>query len=240
MILIPAYNEEKNIGKVLDEIREEGWLERADILVINDGSVDRTSEMARNHGAQVIDQIYNMGYGSALQTGYKYAVYEGYDYVLQMDADGQHLVSNLTRLMDAMSGDPSLNIVIGSRFLDSSQKYPVSGFKKFAIWVLKRLIYQTSGQRITDPTSGLQALNREAFRSYSKFEEFDIRYPDANMIIQMLMRGFKIKEIPAEMKPRIEGKSMHSGLKPILYGILMLISVMTVYVREKKLQTKRR
>lgn len=240
MILIPAYNEENNIGNVIDEIKDAGWNEKADIVVINDGSSDKTSEAARMHGAKVIDQIYNMGYGSALQTGYKYAMYEEYDYVLQMDADGQHLVSNLSSLLETIMGDKTINIVIGSRFCDGTEGYPISYYKKFAIWVLKNLIYSASGQKISDPTSGLQALNREAFCTYAKFEEFDTRYPDANMIIQMLMRGFKIIEIPAQMKPRVSGKSMHSGLKPLLYGILMLISVTTVYVREKRFSDKRR
>lgn len=240
MILIPAYNEEKNIGNVLEEINSAGWEEWADIVVVNDGSTDATSKEAREHGAEVIDLIYNMGYGSALQTGYKYAQYEGYEYVLQMDADGQHLVSNLGNLAKVIMQDKTVNIVIGSRFYNGRKDYPLSIYKRFAIWVLKDLIHHTSGQRISDPTSGLQALNREAFCSYAKFEEFDTRYPDANMIIQMLMRGFKIVEIPAQMKTRASGKSMHSGLKPLLYGILMLISVITVYVREKRFSGRRR
>lgn len=235
LILIPAFNESETIGTLIRSIQAEA--EYADILVVNDGSKDETSFVSKAHGAAVVTHVFNMGYGSALQVGYKYAVRHGYDYLIQIDADGQHDVSNIANIYKRLregdgSGAPP-DIVIGSRFLEGSVSFKVSGVKKIAISFFRFVIRTFTKYRITDPTSGLQGLNRRAFLFYSYFNNFDYRYPDANMIIQMLLNGYDVQEIPAVMHLRETGESMHSGLKPINYIVIMVLSTTTVIFRDK-------
>ena len=234
LVILPAYNEEECIGLFLDKLREQGVFEKADVLVINDGSVDSTSLISKSKGAHVITHVYNLGYGCALQTGYKYAVRHGYKYVIQIDSDGQHDACNVASLYGVLSQekDPP-DIVIGSRFFDGSVSFPIPVVKKVAISFFRFIISKSTKMSITDPTSGLQGLNRRAFLFYSHFNNFVYDYPDANMIIQMLLNDFVIKEIPSVMHPRKTGTSMHSGLKPVLYILKMLLNTMIVVAREK-------
>lgn len=244
LLLIPAYNEEESIGTFLDKLKDAGVYELADILVVNDFSRDQTVNIAHQHQVKVINHVYNLGYGSALQLGYKYAVRKQYKYVIQLDADGQHDACNVFNLYERLTTpqeDGTLpDIVIGSRFADGSKTFHISGLKKISISFFRWMIKATTGKRIKDPTSGLQGLNRDAFLYYSKFQNFDNMYPDANMIVQMLMLGYRITEIPSVMHERQAGVSMHSGiLKPLLYMMIMPLSVMAVYFRLKTHRAKR-
>lgn len=247
LLLIPAYNEENTIGALLDSLDAAGVREYADVMVVDDCSSDLTGMIARAHGAVTVRNIFNLGYGSALQLGYKYAVRRGYDHVIQMDADGQHDICNIPALQKALDtpldsfGGRKPDIVIGSRFLKGSTTFPISGLKKVAIHLFSGLIKRITGRTILDPTSGLQGLSRPAFLYYSKYNQFNSRYPDANMIVQMLLHGFAVTEIPSVMHARETGISMHSGvLKPALYMIIMSVSIFAVTVREKERQRKLR
>ncbi len=235
LIIIPAYNEEKNIGRFLEEIHRTEASAEADILVIDDASTDRTAKIAEDMGCTVVTNIYNLGYGSGLQIGYKYALKHGYDHVIQMDADGQHDACNIDRIYRKLlwrdEDGKCLDIVLGSRFLKGSVTFPISLAKKIAIKVFRSLIRLGAGRRITDPTTGLQGLSRRAFSFYAGYNRFDDKYPDANMLMQMLLLGFRVEEIPAVMHPRTEGVSMHSGLKPMLYMFRMTFSIVAVWVR---------
>lgn len=237
LIIIPAYNEEKNIGKVLSQLTEPELASIADILVMNDASKDNTKEVAESYGAKVITHVYNLGYGCGLQLGFKYAVEHGYEYVIQMDADGQHDVCNVKTIYDELQKtDENGNypdIVLGSRFVKGSVKYPTSLAKKFAYKLFGGLIRLGTKKKIYDPTTGLQGLNRRTFEYYSKYNHFENKYPDANILMQMLMLGCNVREIPALMHVRTEGKSMHSGLKPIIYMLRMTFSIIAVWLRIK-------
>jgi len=235
LIIIPAYNEEKNIGAFLEKLSRTETAAEADILVVNDASTDRTAKIAEDMGCTVVTNLYNLGYGSGLQIGYKYAVKHNYDYVIQMDADGQHDACNADllygKLLDGENGGKHPDIVLGSRFLEGSVTYPVPLARRTGGKVFRFLIRLAAGQRITDPTTGLQGLSRRAFSFYAGFNRFDDQYPDANMLMQMLLLGFRVEEIPAVMHPRTEGVSMHSGLKPVLYMFRMTFSIAAVWVR---------
>jgi len=234
LLIMPAYNESESIGPFLDRIRYAGIYEIADVIVINDGSTDGTSMIARNHGARVITHIYNLGYGCALQTGYKFAVRHHYKYVIQIDSDGQHDVCNIEKIYDALrKEDNPPDIVIGSRFLAESQSFKISIIKKITIKFFNFIINSVTRRVISDPTSGLQGLNRRAFLYYSLYNHFEYDYPDANMVIQMLLNKFNICEISAVMHTRKAGKSMHSGLKPFIYMLKMTINILSVILRDK-------
>lgn len=236
LIIIPAYNEAKTIEPVLDKLTSAPISDFADVLILNDASKDGTQCVCKSKGISVVTHVFNLGYGSGLQVGYKYAIRRGYEYVIQMDADGQHDPSNVIKLYEALKtkneNGEYPDIVIGSRFVDGAVSFPVPITKKIAFVLFRSLIKQGTGQKIMDPTSGLQGLSKRTFWYYSKFSCFDDKYPDANMLMQMKMLGFIVKEIPAVMYDRTEGESMHSGIiKPFLYMIRMIFSIIAVWIR---------
>ncbi len=242
LLVIPAYNEEKNIAKTLQNLKDANILEKMDVLVINDGSKDKTEKVVKACGINIITQVYNLGYGATLQTGYKYANDNGYEYLLQMDADGQHDVKNLDRLMEKLEpkdNAKTVDMVIGTRFLKDSETFYVSKSKLIAINLFRFVIKKTTGYTLTDPTSGLMGLNRKTFSYYSKYLNFDTKYPDLNMIVQMLLLGFHIEEIPAIMHARTEGTSMHDGMFNVIrYMFIMSLSTFNSYMRYRKSRKK--
>ena len=239
LIIMPAYNEEASIGHFLDELLSSDAMTFADVLVINDASSDRTEQIIKHKQISYLSHPFNLGYGTALQSGYKYARKMNYKYIIQIDSDGQHDVCNIDLLYQCLKhgkdGNNPPDMVIGSRFLDGSISFPISKVKKLAILLFRKVIWIEGRQKITDPTSGLQGLSYPVFEYYSHFGNFDNNYPDSNMIIQMALLGFQIQEIPAIMHKREAGKSMHFGiLKPMLYMFVMLFSTFNVYIRHKK------
>jgi glycosyltransferase involved in cell wall biosynthesis len=239
LVIVPVFNEEKNLANLLESLSEPKIRSFADILIINDASSDRTEAIAKSYNMPLITHVFNLGYGATLQVGYKYAVRNNYKYVIQIDGDGQHSVDNIAHIYrflhskDAEGNTP--DIVIGSRFLAGSKAYKISAIKKLSISYFSCLIKKKTGVLITDPTSGLQGLSRRAFKYYSQYGNFDCSYPDANMIIQMLLLGYRIKETTSVMYERKAGVSMHRGLiKQLIYMLTMPLSIWTVTVRIKK------
>lgn len=240
LIIMPAHNEEQNISRVLEQLEQPEIAELADVLVIDDASTDSTGRIVKAHHEHLVTHVFNMGYGTALQSGYRYAVRNNYQYVIQMDADGQHDACNIPviyrKLREKTEGAELPDIVLASRFMKESTYFPVSVSKKIAYKFFRLLIYMLTGKRIYDPTTGMQGLNRRAFRYYSEVGHFDDKYPDANMILQMLLMGFQVVQIPAVMHTRTAGQSLHSGLRPIWYMLRMFFSMMTVLFRIKVLR----
>lgn len=240
LIIIPAYNEERNIEAVLEKLETPEISSIADVLVMNDASSDSTNWVVKAHGHTLVTHVFNLGYGSALQLGYKYAIRRKYRYVIQMDADGQHDVCNIPQLYKRLKTKDTdgrcPDIVLGSRFMEGSGEYFAGFARTLAYGLFRWIIRVVTGRRIADPTTGLQGLSRRAFLYYSKYRHFDDKYPDANMIIQMLLLGFKVEEIPAVMHQRDCGESMHSGLKPFVYMFRMIFSIIGVIFRVKVLK----
>lgn len=236
LIILPAYNEEACIGGFLQQLKQSSIMEIADVLVINDASTDATASIVKKLQIPILNHPYNLGYGAALQTGYKYAVSKKYRYLIQLDSDGQHDICNIERIYQQLTNpEQSPDLVIGTRFHRDSKSFAISWPKKVAIHFFRRVIKVTSKQIITDPTSGLQGMNRKVFEYYSQFDNFDTNYPDANMIVQMALLGFRIQEIPAVMHAREAGTSMHFGIiEPILYMFIMVFSTLNVYIRNRK------
>lgn len=231
LVLIPVYNEESSIGKVLDEIN--GLELDVDIIVIDDGSVDRTADIVRQKGIQIIFLPYNLGYGGALQTGFKYAVSKDYKYLIQFDGDGQHDALNIVQIMDTMEKE-NADIVIGSRFL--SAKHGTGFLKSIVIKIFRLIIKLLTGCSVTDPTSGLQGLSRKAFCHYSRMGNYPADFPDADILITMLSLKYKVVEIPANIRNRTSGVSMHAGLRTLFYMVKIMISIFVVILRTKVVQ----
>jgi glycosyltransferase involved in cell wall biosynthesis len=206
-----------------------------DILVVNDGSKDNTLLQMQGLAITVVSHPFNLGYGAALQTGFKYATIHGYQYIIQLDADGQHDVSCVKSILDRLlMGD--VDLVIGSRFLSDHSQMHFGFTKKLAIGFFTRMIHLLGKKKLTDPTSGYKGLSRRLFQYYSGMGKFPSDFPDADIIIQTLRYGFKLDEISVKMKDRTEGVSMHSGLKPIYYMIKVTLSIMIVILREKTIK----
>lgn len=229
LIIIPAFNEEDNIVNVLRDIKAENI--NLDILVVDDGSKDKTRELVINEGVNIISHPYNLGYGATLQTGFKYAKKVQYKYVIQFDGDGQHDSRNLKNICNEICKAES-DIVTGSRFLVKSS-YKVGFLKTAVIALLKFLIKTSTGKSISDPTCGFKALSKRTYEYYASMGNYPPDYPDADIIIQMLKLGFKIKEVPVTIKERVYGESMHSGLKPIVYLLKMILSINIVLLRDR-------
>lgn len=225
LFVIPAYNEADNIEKVLNEIKKDASF--ADVLVINDCSKDNTAQIVRKNGVKCIDNIFNMKYAMAVQTGIKYAYQNDYDYVIQFDADGQHIAKEAVKLLDAIK-ERKDDIIIGSRFIEDTG-YPSPFFRRLGTRMFESMIKFFTGKRIHDPLSGFQCLNKKVIERYSKeYPEF----PDANLVIEMLMSGYKISEVPVKMRLRETGESMHGGIiKPIKYMIQMFYEILLIFIK---------
>ena len=226
-VIIPAYNEAERIASTIADIRK---FSNADIIVVNDGSTDNTVSEAKAAGAAVLDLPFNLGYGAALQTGLKYALKKGYEFTVQMDADGQHDPSAIQSLIKPVL-DSEIDIAVGSRFL-SGGDYKAPFIRRVGMLFFAFIASIFTGKRITDPTSGFQALNRKVMEFYAS-EAYPVDYPDADVIIMLHRRGIKFKEVPITMKRAVGKLSMHSGLKPFYYTFKMLLSILVTLLRNK-------
>ena len=227
LFVIPAYNESMNIEKTLNEIKKD--VDYADIVVINDCSKDNTREIVEKNGIKCITMPFNVRYAMAVQTGIKYALENDYDYVIQFDADGQHIAKEAEKLYKAIKKE-KCDIVIGSRYIEDLG-YPAPFFRKLGTKMFSWIIKITCKEKITDPLSGFQCLNRRVIERYAKMGNYP-EFPDANLVIEMLLSGYTIKEVPARMRLREFGESMHGGIiKPIKYMISLFYTIIFVLIK---------
>ncbi|MER2599138.1 MAG: glycosyltransferase family 2 protein [Caldilineales bacterium] len=235
LLILPAYNEATNLPRVLPEARAAapGY----DVVVINDGSRDATAEVARSLGAAVVTLPVNLGYGGAVQTGFRYAVEHGYELAVVMDADGQHDPAGIHLLADTVARGET-DVAIGSRFRGRMAYHQPwvkrMGMKLFA-WTVSRL----TGREVTDPTSGFQALNQDVLRFFA-YDNYPVDYPDADTLLLLHYAGFRVTEVPVTMRERLSGVSMHSGWKPFYYVLKMWLAISMVLLREKTHLSPRR
>lgn len=229
LVVIPAYNEEKNIAKVIAEIQKSAPF--VEILVVNDGSSDNTAQVAKRADAKVVTHPFNMGYGVACQTGFKYALEKGYDYAVQIDGDGQHEPKCIPDLLREVQNG-SADVIIGSRFLGNCVYK--SQFARRIGMILFRFIASTIiKQKVTDATSGFQALSKNVIKFYAS-DVYPVDFPDADVLMMLHFAGFRIKEIPVVMYQKTVRKSMHSGLKPLYYMFKMFLSIFVTLLRSKQ------
>lgn len=227
LFVIPAYNEAENIEKVLKEIKRD--VSYADTLVLNDCSKDNTEEVVLKNKVKCINQIFNMKYAMNVQTGIKYAYQNDYDYVIQFDADGQHIAKEAVKLLERMK-KTNADIVIGSRYL-KDMGYPCPIMRRFGTKMFEIIIKLFCKKKIADPLSGFQCLNKKVIERYAKMGNYP-EFPDANLVIEMLLLGYKIEEVPVKMRLREEGESMHGGIiKPIKYMINMFYTIVFILIQ---------
>lgn len=226
-IIIPAFNEEGRIGATIAGIRKST---DADIIVVSDGSADNTVNEARAAGAQVIELPFNLGYGAALQTGFKYALKKKYEFAVQMDADGQHDPLSIGALIEPIRKS-EVDIVIGSRFL-SEESYRAPFVRRMGMYFFGFITSVLTGRKITDPTSGFQALNKKVMGFYAS-RAYPVDYPDADVLIMLHRKGFRFKEVPVVMHNAAK-PSMHGGIiNPLYYIFKMVLSILVTLMRKE-------
>lgn len=227
LAIVPAYNEEKSIYDVVTKIKE---MNICDVVVINDGSRDNTSSEARRAGATVIDSIQNLGIGGAVQTGYKYAFYNDYDCAFQVDGDGQHDPKYIKDMIEEMS-KTNVDILIGSRFV-AQTSYRQTALRKIGGNFISFVIKVLSGKRIWDPLSGYRLINKSVIKEFAK--KYPTDYPEPETNLAMLLKGYKIEEMPMEMKQREHGKSFVTPVTAVWYMIKVSIALVIVKIRGGK------
>jgi glycosyltransferase involved in cell wall biosynthesis len=228
LILIPAYNEAGRVGSVIADVHN--TLPEADVLVVDDGSADATAAEAIAAGAVAVSLPLNCGYGTALQTGYKFAVRNGYTVVGQIDADGQHQAEFLGRMLEVLRGEGA-DLVVGSRFLANDGHYDTPFARSMGIRLFARLASLATGQRVTDPTSGFQVMRAEIARLFTR-DLFPVDYPDADVLILLHRTGYRVREVPVQMRPS-PGTSMHTTKSTPYYVYKMLLSILVTLLRRR-------
>lgn len=228
LVIVPAYNEELNIGKVLADL---GTVQLpVDILVINDGSSDRTSKVARATGqARVIDLPKNLGIGGAVQTGFKYAARSGYATAVQFDGDGQHLAAEIPGLLESLQ-DQSASMAIGSRFLQEAEGYRSTFTRRIGIRLFQAVNSLLTGQRVTDNTSGFRAYDRRAIEFLAR--HYPVDYPEPETVILLGRNGFRITEVATRMRERQGGGSSIHGITGAYYMIKVLLAILMTALRK--------
>lgn len=224
LIAIPAYREEKNIGAVVGSVRN---LYPYDVLVVNDGSPDGTSEAARNAGAIVLDLPCNLGIGGAVQTSFLYALERGYDAVVRLDGDGQHEPGDISRILEPVLLGTA-DAAIGSRFL-GEMDYRPPFFRMIGIRFFRVLVNLFTGYRVTDPTSGFFAVNRRLMEFYSN--QYPSDYPEVDSYILMHRLNARAVEVPARMYEREEGKSSITPFRAMYYMVKVTLSFLINCIR---------
>jgi len=227
LVVVPAYNEGGSVTKVIDSLHEHA--KDFDVIVIDDGSTDNTAAAAAAAGAEVVRLPFNLGIGGAVQTGFLYALDHGYDYMAQVDGDGQHEAAELAALLEVIRADPTLDMVCGSRFLSHESGYlaPISrrtGIHLFA-FALSRIV----GQPITDPTSGFRLYNRRAITLFARDYPHD--YPEVEAVLMLHAHRLRMAEVPVKMHQRGAGQSSITKARSLYYMVKVSLALLVGLLR---------
>jgi glycosyltransferase involved in cell wall biosynthesis len=219
--IVPAFNEEHTIARVIAELR--AFDPGLDVVVVDDGSVDGTARAAAALGAEVLRLPFNLGIGGAVQTGFRFAFERDYDVVVRVDGDGQHDPAQLGRVLGPLlHGDA--DIVVGSRFAgDSASGYRSSRSRRIGIRLLAGIVSRIVGQRLTDTTSGFQAVNRRGIALFARDYPHD--YPEVEAIVMVHRHRLRLLEVPVEMRERGGGRSSITALRSVYYMVKVVLAI---------------
>lgn len=229
LVIVPAYNEEKNIRNVILSLKNAD--PDYECLVINDGSKDNTQTEAEATGlATVIQLPSNLGIGGAVQTGFKYAFYENFDFAIQFDGDGQHLASEIPKLLAPLQRN-EIDVCIGSRFVERTHGFQSTFLRRIGIRVFELMNHLLIHKRITDSTSGFRAYNKAAIQFLAA--NYPTDYPEPETVILLGKNDYRISEVAVEMAERQGGVSSISGLKSAHYMIKVILAMLMTAHRHK-------
>src|SRR5438093_7112759 len=219
--IVPALNEEGSIARVIEEIR--AYDPELRIVVVDDGSTDRTAEAARAADAMVLRLPFNLGIGGAVQTGLRYAHENGFEFAVRVDGDGQHDAAQLATVIEPVLRDEA-DIAVGSRYLGlGGEGYRSTTSRRLGIRILASTVSLLTRQRITDPTSGFQALNRKAIALFAAAYPHD--YPEVEGLVLLVRNRLRLREVPIEMRPRATGRSSIRTLSSAYYMVKVLLAL---------------
>ncbi|TNM42770.1 glycosyltransferase family 2 protein [Nocardioides albidus] len=227
LIIVPAWNEEASIGRTIGEIRSA--VPQADVLVIDDGSRDRTVAEARRHGVLVCELPYNLGVGGAMRTGYRYAQRHGYDAAVQIDADGQHDPTYLAALLEHLD---SADIIIGARFATKDDPYRVRGPRRWAMIMLAFVLSRVAGTRLTDVTSGFRVANRRAIAVFAAHYPAEYLGDTVESLVIASRAGCRVTQVPVTMRVRAAGQASQSPVKAAIYLARAMVALILALVRD--------
>jgi len=233
LVIVPAYNEEAAIRKVICEIN--AAVPGVPVLVIDDCSEDSTAYYARRAGATVLSLPHHLGLGGAVQAGYKLAWELGFDYVIRLDGDGQHDPADVPRILDALKTS-GCEMVIGSRFIEGGADH-TSFARALGIRFFRLVLRPILGKPVWDPTSGFVGVNRVALQVFSR--TFPLEYPEIETLVVLQRKAFRFLEIPCVMRPRMAGRSSITAVKSLYYIAHVLLGVFTnvlKYDRRRRLR----
>jgi glycosyltransferase involved in cell wall biosynthesis len=234
VVFIPAWNEEANLPAVLDDLKE--GLPDVDVLVVDDGSTDRTADVAREHGAEVLSLGTNRGLPVGIAAGYRWALEHGYAFCGRVDADGQHPVPELVRLLGMVKED-SCDVAVGSRFVSGEGyapfRYKPDRARRFGTAVLRRAMGMVLGRPFGDATSGLYAVNAKALPLLA--EDFRTEAPEVEALIRITDAGLRLEEVPVDMAARAGGESKLRGGKAIRVVLTVIATLVAAqWVRKRR------
>ncbi len=228
LIIIPAYNESASIVQTAEDMKRNA--PDFDYLIINDGSTDKTRQIIESNGLPALHLCHNLGIGGAVQTGYRYARDYGYDLAVQMDGDGQHDPTYLSKMAEMIERGEA-DLVIGSRFLEK-KGFQSSGMRRMGIRFFTRLIYLLTGEIVTDPTSGMRMAGRDVIEMFASYYPED--YPEPESVAAALRSGCRVREIPVTMRERTAGVSSISPGKSVYYMCKVSMAILIDWIRGKE------
>lgn len=234
LLIIPAYNEEKNILKTYNSIISFNSKNRVNynVIVINDGSKDNTEKVLVENNIPHITLIHNLGIGGAVQTGYKYAYENNYDIAVQFDGDGQHDVNYVKNIIDPIINGEA-DFTIGSRYMDkTTSNFKSTVARQIGIKLISIIIKIVTGKRILDTTSGFRACNSKIISEFAK--DYPVEYPEPITSTELLKKGYNLKEVPVSMNERTEGESSIKAWKNVYYMVNVYLSIILVGIRRYK------
>jgi glycosyltransferase involved in cell wall biosynthesis len=225
LVIIPGWNEEAAIGSVVQEVRD--TLPFVDVLVVNDGSADRTAQVASGAGATVLTLPYNLGVGGAMRLGYRYAFEQGYDVAVQVDADGQHDPVCVPKLLDALEDSA---LVIGARFAGEGD-YAVHGPRRWAMTMLSWVLSRLAHTRLSDTTSGFRACNRQLIEIFAEWYPAEYLGDTIEVLVRVLRLGYPVSQVPVSMRVRQAGTPSHSPFKAMIYLVRAFFILFLALIR---------
>lgn len=224
-VLVPAWNEVRNVGHTVREIRSADPL--YDVIVIDDGSIDGTAAAAQEAGAEVLVLPFNLGVGGAMRTGFTFAERRGYRRAIQVDADGQHNPEHIRLVLDGLT---RADISIGARFADVGD-YSVRGPRKWAMVFLAFVVSRVAGVRLTDVTSGFRAANQRAIRQYVRYYPAEYLGDTLDSLVEAVHSGLTVTQVPVAMRPRMHGKPSQNVIGSTVYLVRSVFAISLALMR---------